>query len=329
MHDDRRDERHEPRGPDDARQQQLDFVRGEQLRLLQDAELPKQARDKTGHGVRASALKALLTAIDHYGRGRSGGAFASVRTLAAAANVGPRTATRAIEVLQQLGLLCVSNDGPRIGQLGSPTNRYTIVWSELALLVDRAPLARQRKHSAPASEKGEDQSAPAARPERPGGRPERPGGRPERPGGRPERPQGAQNVSSNVQEAQFKRRLDVCRDGARGFLGDELAAIREKANTINQWIAATKPEDRELILKIATLWEDGELPEDAVEQVLESFAAKRKTCERLERPCGWLWTTLRSQLARHGVRLEKLLATTDFPRELLPLPAERAVSSPT
>jgi len=299
------------RGPDDARQQSLDFLRGEQLRLLQDCELPKGAQDKTGHGVRATVLKAVLVSIDHFGRGRSGGAFASVATLAAAANVGPRTATRAIEVLQSLGLICVTNDGPRYGHVGSPTNRYTIVWSELALLVDRQPISR-----APRAE----HSAPALGPGRPGDRPERPGDRPERPG-------GAQIVTTNDQETYLKRRLSSvvpsAAAGARKFFEDEVAAVRARANRINDCAPARTLADRELVLKLAILWEDGELPDDAIEQVLESFSRKRAAGEPVRRPMAWLWTAVKNQAWRHNLHLERLLACTDFPRELLLPPGER------
>jgi hypothetical protein len=110
------------------------------------------------------------------------------------------------------------------------------------------------------------------------------------------------------------------RDGAMradAFTEEELAAVRFKANTIDKWIAATDPADRQLILKLATLWHDGELPDDAVEQVLESFQRKRESGVVIDRPCGWLWSALRNQLAKHRVKLEQLLASTRWPRQLL------------
>lgn len=116
---------------------------------------------------------------------------------------------------------------------------------------------------------------------------------------------------------------DVRRDGARELDQDQVEAIRQKANTIDIWIAANKPEDRELVLKIATLWELGEIPEDCMQQVLESFQRKRASRESLARPCGWLWATLRGQMAKHGVKLESLLATTPFPQALLQPPSKR------
>jgi hypothetical protein len=327
MHDEQQDGTQPPAGiparePDDPRQRSLDFVRGEQLRLLQDCELPREAKDKTGHGVRAVALKSVLHAIDTFGRGRSGGAYASVRTLAATANMGPRTCTRAIEVLQQLGLVCVTNDGPRYGHRGSPTNRYTIVWSELAVLVDRYELTHPKA------------LRPAPRSERPGDRSERPGDRSERPGDRSERPGGAQNDTSNVYEAYVKRRRDVCRDGARDFdqeggrefTEDEVAAVRARANKINCEAQARTLADRELVLKLAVLWEDGDIPEDAIEQTLESYSKARDKGQRINSTMGWLWTTIRNQCWRYSFKLEPLLVATHFPQELLTPPAARAAA---
>jgi hypothetical protein len=128
-------------------------------------------------------------------------------------------------------------------------------------------------------------------------------------------------TSSHLSTPSFtpSRRDDAeCRDGARDvFTDEELAAVRSKANTIDKWIAAKEPADRQLILKIATLWHDGELPDDCVEQVLESFQRKREAHQKISRPCGWLWTALRDQLRKHDVRLEPLLARTRWPEQLI------------
>lgn len=121
-------------------QKRIDFARGEQLRYLRDCDLPRDAKDSRGHGVSAMALKTMLSAIDNFARGRPGGCYASLKTLAATANMGHRTATRCVEILEQLSLICREHDADRHGLRGSPTNRYTIVWSELARFVDRYPL---------------------------------------------------------------------------------------------------------------------------------------------------------------------------------------------
>jgi hypothetical protein len=130
-------------------------------------------------------------------------------------------------------------------------------------------------------------------------------------------------TSSHLITPSFTRRRDDRRDGAKEFSEEELAAVRSRANTIDKWIAAREPADRQLVLKLATLWHDGELPDDAIEQVLESFQRKREAGQRIDRPCGWLWTTLRAQMAHHGVRLELLLAKTRWPEQLLAPRRER------
>jgi hypothetical protein len=79
--------------------------------------------------------------------------------------------------------------------------------------------------------------------------------------------------------------------------------------------------DRELVLKVATLWNDRELTEDTIEQVLESFQRKRELNKPIDNPRGWFWATLRGQCRRQGVHLEQMLTTVEFPRELLAPPA--------
>jgi hypothetical protein len=291
-------------------QREFDWPRAEQLRILRDCLLPGKVKDTAGKGVRASVLKAVLYAIDHHGRGRAGGCFASIATLAKAANIGKRTCTRAIEGLTIIGLICVTNDAPRYGMLGSPTNRYTIVWSELSVLAEwRLRATDQSATGTDQSATGTDQSATGTDQSATGTRPERHGG------------------AQNVFETSLKRRLNVKtrrdEDGAKDFTDEDLAAVREKANTINEWIAAKEPDDRELVLKIATLWHDRELADDWILQVLESFERKREDGIKIDRPCGWLWDCLQNQLTPHGLRLERLLARTRWPEQLIATPIHR------
>ncbi len=318
------EQRTDERPPPLPEQRPLDFLRGEQLRLLQDCQLPRVARDRQGHGVRAAALKMVLTAIDNYGRGRPGGAYASVETLAKSANVAKRTATRAVEVLQTLGLICVENDERRWGRRGSPTNRYTIVWSELALRCDRGLLSSPARgevqsapgradHRAPASDQsalGTDQSALGTDQSALGTDQSALG--------------GALNGSKRfeaLQEAPSVVGGDEV--GARFFSGDEMAAIREKANQLNVECQARSADDRQLVLKIATLWAGNELTDDMVLQSLESFERKREAGDPVRNGCAWIQTCLVNQCIKHRLRFDRLLATTDFPRELLPPPAAR------
>jgi len=313
------------RMPEDPRQQPLDFARGQQLALLHNCELPRDAKDKHGSGIKAGVLKTVLLVLDNYSRGRDRGAYPAIASIAKRACIGRRTAQRALEILQRIGVLCVENEVRRHGRYGSPTNTYTIVWSELALLVDRGLFEASRRDAALAGQSakgnppsGGDQSATR--------------------GALADRNQsatltdqsatrGTQNVSETTREALSKAPSetteaedvvgDVDGDGARFFCFDQVESIRERANQLNRWAWSRTPEDRELILKVATLWHDGALAEDQVQQVLESFRRKREQRIAIQKPCGWLWTTLKNQCADAGTSLERQLARTDFPRELL------------
>jgi len=106
------------------RQTEFDFDRAEQLGLLAEAVLPR------GLGVAPATAKSVLRCIDDFGRGRE--AWPSVRTLAVRSNVTERTIKRALAALVRLSLLVVVK---RRNRLGTVSNHYRIVWSELALLV--------------------------------------------------------------------------------------------------------------------------------------------------------------------------------------------------
>lgn len=106
----------------------FDWTRAEQLGLLERAVLPRQP------GVSSVAMKAVLKAIDGYGRGRE--AFPGYQTLAQSAGVSIRVAKRAVAALEDSSLLCVRRQGTRT------LNHYTIVWSELALLATDQRLER-------------------------------------------------------------------------------------------------------------------------------------------------------------------------------------------
>src|SRR3954469_7317498 len=119
--------------PDDGPQKQIDFQRGEQLRLLRDSQLPP-FRTKDGNGISPIVMKSVLKAVDEFARGRV--CTAAVDSLARVACVSRRHCMRTLEALTELGLLC--HDEPsRYGRRGSPTIARRIVWSELALLCDR------------------------------------------------------------------------------------------------------------------------------------------------------------------------------------------------
>jgi hypothetical protein len=117
---------------------------------------------------------------------------------------------------------------------------------------------------------------------------------------------------STTYEAPPKRQI-----GARSFSSAQIESIRRNANAIKRHVPVAEFSHRILILQMATLVDRGEVPEDAFEQTLESFA-------RLERPpgnpLGWIRTVMRNQCAGYGIDLETLLKTADFPPELLQPP---------
>ncbi len=310
-------------------QRELDFQRGDQLRILRDCDLPKNARGEDGKKVSRKVLKGVLLAIDQFGRGKDRGCTASLDRLELTSGVSRRHIPRALAILEAMSLVLSEAGSRRVGDQVSPMVRRTIIWSELALLcreslfaprekVLSSPPVAPQKHSALAG----DHSAPGADHSAPGADHSAPGADHSAPGGTLnvfKRQRSEQEAPSDVP--------DVADDGARYFFEDEIAAIRQRANTLNGAVQAETSDDRELVLKIATLWEEGRLAEDMVHQALESFQRKREAgaIHRIRNGAAWLWTVLRNQCAAKGLRLEQLLAATDFPRELLLRPGEREV----
>ena len=131
------------------------YARGQQLAALRDAELPHGC-GHDGSRVKPLTLKAVLRAIDDYGRGRE--AFPSQKTLARNVPCSQRTICRAIQALESLGLLIIRRRW--IGPGARTLNHYVIVWSELALLCPRRqPASKQRDMTADQSANETDQSA--------------------------------------------------------------------------------------------------------------------------------------------------------------------------
>lgn len=123
----------------------IDFTRGDQLAILQQAQLDSCAVGSAGDRIRGATLRAVLRAIDDFGRG--GVAWPSIETLAATTGLGQRTIKRAIAALQAQSLLVATKQ--RNGS-GSWSNRYAIVWSELRLRCDRpAAIPASRSTSKP------------------------------------------------------------------------------------------------------------------------------------------------------------------------------------
>jgi hypothetical protein len=102
-------------------QMYFDFTRADQLGLLERCVLPRVP------GVSVVAMKAVLKAIDGFGRGRE--AWPGYEALARSAGVSARVAKRAVAALEGCSLLCVDRRGART------LNHYRIVWSELSILL--------------------------------------------------------------------------------------------------------------------------------------------------------------------------------------------------
>ncbi len=120
------------------RQLQIKFERARQFGII------KNWCPQTIQKVSGRTLKIVLNQINQYGNGSN--CFASQSRLATECGITERTFRRAIEVLEGLGVLCVQRskvaDGQRI-----TLNRYTIVWTELEMMVERMLYERPDKAS--------------------------------------------------------------------------------------------------------------------------------------------------------------------------------------
>lgn len=71
--------------------------------------------------------------------------------------------------------------------------------------------------------------------------------------------------------------------------------------------------DRLLVLQVAALWQVGELSDNDIEQVLESFQAKPAAGERINNHFRWLRKCLTNRVSK----LEALLSTVKIPRDFV------------
>jgi hypothetical protein len=119
-----------------------DFDRGQQLAMLRHVALRPVTiiEGKTKRCVKPRDMIAVLRALDDHGRD----CWPSVRTIAKESRLSRCQVLRAIAALQSLSLLCVEKR-PKRG--GGFTNRYVIVWSELALLCPGDTLKLKAVHS--------------------------------------------------------------------------------------------------------------------------------------------------------------------------------------
>lgn len=100
-------------------------------------------------------MKATLRAIDDYA-GRRQQAWPSIQTLAKSVGASPRTIKRAIAGLAAHGVLCIQKRRNESGVVG---NRYAIVWSELAIRVERAKRSSATALAQPADQAGRSSTA--------------------------------------------------------------------------------------------------------------------------------------------------------------------------
>jgi hypothetical protein len=107
----------------------------------------------------------------------------------------------------------------------------------------------------------------------------------------------------------------------RVFSLKEEAQIAGLANELRGWgLFSLEPLDRETILKTATLAADGRLSEQVWGNLKEAMRERPRNIW----PWKHFWGVMRNQCRELlGEPFEKLLATTDFPRELMTPPAER------
>jgi len=116
-------------------QNNIDFSRAEQLGLVENVSFPGPDK-QTPSRIRASTqlCKHVLRDIETFCRGGEG--WPSENLIAERLDCSVRTVRRAVARLKHFGLICVRK---RRNGNGTVSNRYTIVWSELAIRDSRRP----------------------------------------------------------------------------------------------------------------------------------------------------------------------------------------------
>jgi len=246
-------------------QRQIDFSRGEQLALLREAIIP-DVRTRDGSRVKGATLKAVLRVLDDHGRGRE--CYLSHATIAREAGIGERHAKRATEALRLLSLVTTERKRTR---WGASVNHYRIVWSELALLratrTERsAPATRdqgavvtdqgavvtdQGAVVTPAQCRADTSTVPCTALKAPSE-------------AQKETPSEAQKETPS--EAQGT-------DGARSITRDEQSEALQFAQEFARYVPALRgrPDNQNLLVKVALLFIRGQLSQDAIEQALEAI----------------------------------------------------------
>ena len=115
-------------------QQQFDFNRAAQLRILERAVIPDPPPEKRTARIRnRGTLKSILKALDSYQRER-GSCHPSISTLAHNTGLSVRTIQRGLKLLESIGLIARTSQRRHNGSATS--NDYAINWLRL---VDLAP----------------------------------------------------------------------------------------------------------------------------------------------------------------------------------------------
>jgi hypothetical protein len=255
-------------------------------------------QDAKGKSISDTVLKAALNAIfQHFPN-----MCPTLDTIAKKASCRRRTLQRALAVLQAKDVLIITQE--RNGR-GYKRNVYTILDAKLRYLAqqERLPLFDQAK---PRTKR--ESHAP----------PEHAHAPPEHAHAPPRHLPRATDGALTSKEDTSKAPSDVQTDGA-------LDEVRSKANRLARWVDCRRDDNRKLVAKIALLWDAGELPDDACEQVLESFRVMR---ERIGNPAAWLYRTLANQCADRHIHFEQLLARTAIPIALLVPAAGQATIIP-
>lgn len=109
--------------------------------------------------------------------------------------------------------------------------------------------------------------------------------------------------------------------------GANISSLKEEANQIRKVgkrimramgvEVFRKAQDLLLVLQVATAHCRGDISENDLEQMLESYPAKRAAGDRVRSPCAWLLEGLRDKFKRAGENFDDLLAKTMIPKAVL------------
>ncbi len=283
--------------------------RGWQLEILAEMDLPKGERSRDGRPVKPVQLGAVLKAIDNRAR-EHGWYFREREELRKEAKLDSlRQLDRCIEVLKRKGWVESREETLRSG---ARLCHYRIVFQDLCRLTT-LPLwddACSGREGHLGDNSGTEPVAQLAEPVAQIAYPVAQLAEPVAHAGNPR----SAPVSAPPVNAP-KAPTDETGDGARCFSPEEQHEIRRYYVELQKYVPCGSNDDKELLLKLATLVHDDKLSDDAYQQLIESFELRT---DRLRNAISYLWGVMRNQCAKHGgPTFDKLLATTDFPRCLL------------